>query len=213
MYKFSKTERAYCPPTVTKVIFLDIDGVLQPHSSQKRFNHIKDGSITKLYEELKRTHNVDYSVYNKRDVAAVYYDWRKSSVALLRDILLKTGAKIVLSSDWRIFGMNTMYDFFTIHGLEKYYIDQTIDSSYDLKDDEFNNLKDKYRIKYKNNDIYFWRVIEILDYLNQYPHIKNYVAVDDLMLNPGLENHFVQTNDWITDADAADILKILESND
>ncbi|MDR2140654.1 MAG: hypothetical protein LBR11_02520, partial [Deltaproteobacteria bacterium] len=164
MYNFDKTERAYCSPTVTKVIFLDIDGVLQPHSSQKRFARIEDGSIAKLYEELKRIHNVDYSVYDECDVAAVYYDWRKSSVELLRDILLKTGAKIVLSSDWRIFGMNAMYDFFTIHGLQEYYIDQTIDSSYDLKHDEFDKLKDKYRIKYKNNDIYFWRVIEILDY-------------------------------------------------
>ncbi|MDR2140396.1 MAG: hypothetical protein LBR11_01140, partial [Deltaproteobacteria bacterium] len=190
-----------------------IDGVLQPHSSQQRFDRIKDGSIAKLYEELKQIHNVDYSVYKDYDVAAVYYDWRKSSVELLREILLKTGAKIVLSSDWRFFGMNKMYDFFTIHGLQKYYIDQTIDSSYDLKDEEFNNLQDKYRIKYKNNDIYFWRVIEILDYLNQYPHIKNYVAIDDLMLNPGLENHFVQSDVWITEENAADILKILESDD
>ncbi|MDR2140398.1 MAG: hypothetical protein LBR11_01150 [Deltaproteobacteria bacterium] len=213
MYNFHKTERAYCSPTVTKVIFLDIDGVLQPHSSQQRFDRIKEGSIAKLYEVLKQIHNVDYSVYKDYDVAAVYYDWCRSSVELLRDILSKTGAKIVLSSDWRYFGMNAMYDFFTIHSLQKYYIDQTIDSSYDLKDSEFDILKDKYRNKYKNNRIYLRRVVEILNYLDQYPHIKNYVAIDDLNLSPGLENHFVHTDDWITEENAANILKILESND
>jgi hypothetical protein len=33
-----------------KVLFLDIDGVLQPGSSQKRFEHINE--MDKLYKEL-----------------------------------------------------------------------------------------------------------------------------------------------------------------
>ena len=80
-----------------KVIFLDIDGVLQPYNSGERFEHDSE----KIVQELTDKKGIDYSQYYKIDVAAAYYDWDYSAVNTLRYILEQTDAKIVVSSDWR----------------------------------------------------------------------------------------------------------------
>jgi hypothetical protein len=48
--------------------------------------------------------------------------------------------------------------------------------------------------------------------LEQHPQIANYVAIDDMELNPGLENHFVKAaHGKLTKKEAAEALKILNS--
>ena len=116
-----------------KALFLDIDGVVQSHSSGKRFEHTKE--FVELSKRLTRDLNngFDYYAYGgvpvdknsfppsaQYDVTAVYYDWTPEVVERIRRILDTTGAVIVLSSDWREKGMKNMKGLLDIHGLGKY---------------------------------------------------------------------------------------------
>jgi hypothetical protein len=189
------------PEDVEKVVFLDIDGVLQPDNARIRVTEDR-AALKGFFDDLKKAFKVDYSSYSAMDVMTVYYLWDKESIANLMDILDSTGAKIVLSSSWRIFPMRKMTDLFRIHGLDKYYIDNTIreDISY-VQQLRAGNAE--YRHYYVD------RVIEILEYLKQYPNIKNYVAIDDMNLLPGLDNHFIRTNQSLTREQASEAIRIL----
>ena len=45
-----------------KIIFLDIDGVIQPYNSNKRFKINRQ----ELVRYLSEKYNIDYSMYNER---------------------------------------------------------------------------------------------------------------------------------------------------
>ena len=184
-----------------KIVFLDIDGVLQGYSRQKRFDHIH--TIPLLQEELTEKYQVDYTKYDKYDVGAVYYDWDPHALSLLKKILEETGAMIVISSDWRRLGLQQMIDFFRLYGLNEYIVDVTED----LTRDELDSFKHKY-----NGNIYEERTFEILKYLEKNPHIQNYVAIDDLNLSRGPEGHFVQTAYLIEDDDCEKAIAILNNS-
>jgi hypothetical protein len=80
------------------VIFLDIDGVLQPLSSQQRFRH----DLKALQEQLAfQYQNDDYREMDRYDLGAVYYDWDKEAVERLRTLCVDVPADIVITSDWR----------------------------------------------------------------------------------------------------------------
>jgi hypothetical protein len=184
-------------------VFLDIDGVLQGYGDL-RFKHIKDGSIEGAYIELEEEFGVDYRKYDKYDVGAVYYDWSKSAVADLKRVLDTAGAKIVLSSDWRINGPAVMKDFFRIHGLDGYYVDDTI--PYFIPGGWRHNWVPKGGF----NPEFRQRTVEILTYLRNHPRIRRYVAIDDLDLSRGLEGHFVKTSCWMKPEEADEAIRILK---
>ncbi|MDR1973767.1 MAG: hypothetical protein LBQ31_03725 [Bacteroidales bacterium] len=182
---------------MSKVLFLDIDGVLQPTSSRERFEHLKD--IDSLYKQLFDTYGVDYSVYPNYDVAAVYYDWDKQSVTELKRILETTGANIVLSSDWRQNpAPNRMLNFFRMHDLDKYFIDCTPKSVSEAKIKEYRNIREE-------------RSIEILEYLKEHPEVEKWVAVDDLPLDRDFEKNAVVTNYKLTREHSYKCIEILNS--
>jgi hypothetical protein len=200
----------FCPKDVTKVVFLDIDGVLQHPGMQTRFDYIRDTEkLSKAYDDLYEHFEVDYRQYDKYDVMAVYADWPQIGVANLINILESTNAKIVLSSDWRIYRKPTvMYDFFRMHGLHKYYIDNTIEIKYDSREerDYINKL-----IPLPHGQYYDTRVLEILEYLYKYDHITHFVAIDDLDLEEGLNGHFVRTFPIIKGNNAEKAINILNN--
>ncbi len=101
-----------------KIIFLDIDGVLQPHGSNQRFKH----DLVELTKELAlRFNNNEYLKMDKYDLGAVFYDWDKEAVERLRKLCLESKAEIVISSDWRTYSpLSRLKDYFKIHDLDKY---------------------------------------------------------------------------------------------
>lgn len=180
---------------VTKVVFLDIDGVLQPYGAQERFKHDMDALLIQLTKELK----IDYTKMDKYDIAATYYDWFKPAVARLKSLLKMTGAALVISSNWREWGgLPKMRALFAIHGLAYDVADITPTITYSDPVPE----KEK---------IYTTRTREIRQYLEAHPEITAYVAIDDMDIERGLEGHFVYTSNFLTDEDCRKCVEILGS--
>ena len=206
-----------------KIVFLDIDGVLQPLDSQNRFEYchgeIEKSPMLAIYKSLEKKFGIDYSVYKKWDVAAVLFDWDKVAVSLLKLILNLTGSKIVVSSDWRLGGIKLMKDFFTLHDLDKYFIDVTragesffaekvglpkIDSKFSAE------LKARHKREHGEKAYLHWRTIEIFDWLNRNPDVKKWVAIDDMDLE-GIGPNFVRTRDSLNEIDAEKCIRILSA--
>lgn len=180
---------------ITKVIFLDIDGVLQPYGAQDRFKQDMDALQVRLTKELK----TDYTKIDKYDIAATYYDWFKPAVERLKSILQVTGAKLVISSNWREWGgLPKMKAIFAIHGLANDVVDITPIIPYSDPVPE----KDK---------TYPLRAREIRQYLAAHPEVTSYVAIDDMDIARGLEGHFVYTSNFLTDEDCRKCVEILGS--
>ena len=175
-----------------KVVFLDIDGVLQPYESEYRFYEI-DKKAKRIVFDLSEKHDVDYEKYSIYDILAVYHDWNLEAVERLRSILDETKAKIIISSDWKSERFPyKMRDLLKIHNLDKYwYADNII-------------------IRKPSSSTYEIRHLEIDDSLKQYP-IDNYVVLDDMKkLREYYPDNSVITYDHISITDMNDAIKILK---
>ena len=197
-----------------RIVFLDIDGVLQPTWSRNRFEHINE--IEDVARQLEAK-NPDYEYYayvtaeqgphgapysqniRRYNLAAVYFDWSKSAVDYLADILEKSDAKIVISSDWRDEGEYAVKMFLSVYGLDKYYyglVDASyhvwVGNGYALRDFPRQKQAGKYFRSISPEGEYFdSRASEIRDYLDQHPEVTSYVAIDDRRLGFPVEGHFV----------------------
>ena len=105
------------------VIFLDIDGVLQPPSKQTRFKH----DLEELRRSLAdRFDDETYLGMDKYDLGAVYHDWDSAAVERLRTLCKDFGAGIVISSDWRRSkSTRQLQTLFRVHDLHHYVTDAT----------------------------------------------------------------------------------------
>lgn len=185
-----------------KVLFLDIDGVIQLFT-QYRFDHEPD-EVNELCRELtKKFHGVfDYSAWtvdtggvNYCTFSAAVWDWNKEKIEQLKRVLEVTGAKIVLSSSWRDNGFDAMAALFRIWGLDKFYIDNIIDEYFwDSRHEMKMALSDRYEEFLGKDGFFNPRVFEILEWLDRHPEVRSYAAVDDSDLRRGLEGHYVHTN-------------------
>ena len=154
-----------------KVIFLDVDGVLNNAWTAER----SPGGYTGVSDELIRN---------------------------LKKIVSATGAKIVLSSDWR---------------LVRHHLIRSRDYRYLAgKLQTIGNLK----ISGHTDDI-SWnrRGAEISKYLEDHPEITEFVILDDIPFSDfftgKLSDHLVLTDsgEGLTDADAAEAVQILQEAD
>lgn len=152
-----------------KVIFLDIDGVLQRFSSKERFNHDLEQLVLDMAEKYNNPH---YLKMDKYDIGAVYYDWDNRAVKNLKEILLKTGAELVISSGWQYDKLLEDFKCLLIfHELDSYVTDIT--------------QKELYTCPTKHEDIQ--------NYLDEHDNILNYVVIDDADMQKYFPGHFVST--------------------
>ena len=174
-----------------KVVFLDIDGVLQPYNSEDNFYEINKKN-KELVNELSKKCDVDFSKYSIYDILAVYYDWKKEAVDRLKYVLDETKSKIIISSDWKSEKLpDKMHDLLRIYGLDKYWYSDNIIIKKPLM---------SFEIRYQ----------EIMDSLNKYP-IDNYVVLDDMkQLKDYFPNNSVITYDYMTLSDMDKCIKILK---
>ena len=133
-----------------KVVFLDIDGVLQPSNNQQRFKHIDeiDDIIARLNQKIPQY--ADWQQYLKHggayDITAVMYDWDEAAVKRLHNILETTGAKIVLSTDWRYKDTPFMRALLSLHDFDKY----LVGSTYFIKDYSVSHGDENYKERYEH---------------------------------------------------------------
>lgn len=158
------------------IVFLDIDGVLQPVTSQSRFEHDMDG----LREELATRVDPGYRSLDKHDIAAIRYDWHPSAVENLEALCAsEPGVQIVISSSWREGKTLDMLKLlFKIHDLDPLVVDMTPDIGA--------------------------RDLEIEEFLVMHPEIERFVVVDDAWageLGRRFPRQFVQTRHHL-DAEA-----------
>ena len=134
-------------------IFLDIDGVLQPLSSQKRFKY----DLEELRKQLAISYkNEQYLEMDPYDLGAVYYDWDKEAVERLRKICTDFDAGIIITSDWRIYSpLSRLKDYFHLHDLDIY-----IKGEISREGGGFRNEK-------------------VADYLKDHSDIHRFVILDD----------------------------------
>ena len=170
------------------VVFLDINGVLHPHNSFKRFNYMH----TDILQRLSFEHGIDYTKYSSYDICGVYYDWDKEAVYRLRYILDNTNSKIIVSSNLRdSYNKYKMRDLLEIYRLGKYWFCDTPINKDNLK-------------------YYLHKAKEIQDTIDKY-NIDNYVVLDDMVeLIRCFPNNLVCTRNCIQDEDVKRAIKILK---
>ena len=170
------------------VIFLDIDGVLQSPSSQKRFQHDLEELRRRLADDLDDAAYLDFDKY---DLGAICHDWDGDAVERLRTLCEDFGAEIVVSSDWRRRkSVEILQAYFRIHDLHRYVTDKTGESEGPPH----------------------YRAGEVKDYLDAHPEVGRFVIIDDgygKEFDELFPEQFVYTGSLMTAADAARARQIL----
>ena len=170
-----------------KVIFLDIDGVVQPYASM---NQRGNQDAVALRKRLAVHLNPEIAALPAPTVRAVYEDWHKPSLEHLLTLLRRHEAVIIISSSWReCETLHTLRTIFSIQGLDSYIAGTT--------------------------PIMEHRVTEVSAFLAQNPSIEQIVIFDDdkfYNFEKYFPYNFVHCPDQIGDAEFARADQILSGN-
>ncbi|MCD7840006.1 MAG: hypothetical protein LUG46_05180 [Erysipelotrichaceae bacterium] len=193
-----------------KVIFLDIDGVINPYDTK---HHSNNETLLKLFiKYLSLRYQRDYTRYNSWIVRACYLDWDKQAMKCIKHIIDETNARIVISSDWRpcLFheNPNEMRDLLHLWHMDQCWLGDTDALWLDSKRQSEKMKEAEEYLKSRGITNYSERTVEIIDYVLKHKEITNYVALDDMNLI-GLDHHFVRTSNLITDEQVEECIRIL----
>lgn len=175
------------------VIFLDNDGVICLSNNW--------GGRAVKWANFKRDNPDSDATFDNKPIQCRFDDFDKGAVKVLNEILEKTGAEIVVSSDWRLHAnLEELGDYYESQGIIKRPIAVT-DQFKDVFPKEWNAFRFRAELELE-------RSMEIGHWLENHPEVTHWVAVDDLNMsaeflskysskdesdkNPGLTN-FVLT--------------------
>jgi hypothetical protein len=146
-----------------KVIFLDNDGVICLSSNW--------GS--RLKKQKKLGYNPTFNDNSELPVEYRFDNFDVKAVKILNEILEKTGAEIVVSSDWRYHA--------TLEELGEYYASKGIIKKPIAVTDMFKDIfpKEWGYLRFRA-DMELERSMEIGHWLENHPEVTHWVAVDDL---------------------------------
>jgi hypothetical protein len=162
-----------------KILFLDNDGVICLSNNW--------GGRAVKWANFHRD-NPGFEFMN-RPVQCRFDDFDKKAVKVLNDILEKTGAEIVVSSDWRLHAnLEELGDYYQSQGIIKRPIAVT-DQFKDVFPKEWNAFRFRAELEIE-------RSMEIGYWLENHPEVTHWVAVDDLdMSSEFLSKHFSNSED------------------
>ena len=149
-----------------KVLFLDNDGVICLSNNW--------GGRAVKWANFKRDNPDSDATFDNKPVECRFDDFDKGAVKVLNEILEKTGAEIVVSSDWRLHA--------NLEELGEYYESQGITKRPIAVTDQF---KDIYPSEWTGGfrfraDLELERSMEINHWLENHPEVTQWVAIDDL---------------------------------
>lgn len=186
MFNLKKIEASEMPKEKCKIIFLDLDGVL---------------NTANYYDRLQHEH------LPTEDIFGTLFD--PNAVEQLSHIIDSTNAKIVISSSWRYSGIASMramwkerhlpgnlYDITSLFVADDYIRAHMDDQSFDFYEAMTSA-----------------REMEISAWLQEHPEVTNYVILDDLDSLRQHEAHLVKINPktGITNDDAEQVITILNN--
>jgi len=154
-----------------KTLFLDNDGVICLSNNW--------GGRTRKWNEWRKLHP-EIKSYGDTDVFHRFDDFDKKAVAVLNEILIETGAEIVVSSDWKKHAtLEELGEYYLSQGIIKKPIAFTKSFIGCDKPDDFSWIK---VVSYEQE-----RSLEINQFVKDHPEITHWVSVDDLdmALNDG----------------------------
>lgn len=148
-----------------KVLFLDNDGVICLSNNW--------GGRMKKYREYLRDFPGTPMADGPVDIRFDNFD--RKAIEVLNEILIETGAEIVVSSDWKLHAtLEELGEYYIAQGICKKPIDTTPKTK-DIDPKWFKTFGNYAMLEHE-------RVIEIKSWLENHPEVTHWVAVDDLNL-------------------------------
>ena len=121
MHKSFLLLRNQKPATKKNIVFLDIDGVIQPYSHDFRFDHKLDELPKHLAEKFKDEIYLNCNIY---DLGAAYFDWDELALGRIKQILRNFNAYLVIHSAWReSVHMHHLKALFKLYDMDDYILD------------------------------------------------------------------------------------------
>lgn len=178
-----------------KAIFLDNDGVICLDNNW--------GGRSRKWKKYLKT-NPENHLLIMAPVEYRFDDFDKKAVKVLNEILVETGAEIIVSSDWRLHAtLEELGDYYESQGISKRPIGMTrtyVEIRKGMPEGvEIANQFYEGAFPYSRAEEYEQvRHLEILQYLKDNPEITHWVAIDDLSMGKRIE-----ANGWQTAHDRA----------
>lgn len=162
-----------------KIIFLDHDGVIcLPHQHGSRF------------KKQKALHLSVSLPLSSVPLSARFDNFDPKAIKVLNQILKKTEAEIVVTSDWRQHAsLEELKEYYTLQGIIKTPLDSTEFFSPSWKSPELKLIPPDFPWD-RNQDIEQQRYFEILKYLKDHPQITHWVAIDDLIMGKYIYTYY-----------------------
>ena len=152
-------------------IFLDIDGVINPHRSKK--NYLLDYNLPATL--AKEFNHSKISTLNAYLVNLVYHCFSKESIQYIKELINKYDAQIVITSSWRlVYSLDQLQAMFDIFDLGKYV--------------------------HATTSFISPRTRAIQEYIKE-NHVKNYIILDDFDMSNAFDYHFIYVRNAFSEQD------------